>query len=172
MVIVVNDGVVGDLSELGIGGSLAGEEKRSEEDVVPLQGVVLSDDTLIDIRNEEESGQEGESHTRTDRHTSDPISWLLAETKLRGTLVNDGQCANSTGDQEEEGRGVNSPRNRVNSHVDGGLDEHEDGGTKNGGDEGSHDETSEDGTETRSLCRDMSAECSSRRRVHLRFHPH
>jgi hypothetical protein len=158
VVIVVNDGVVGDLSKLGIGGSLAGEEKRSEEDVVPLQGVVLADDALVDIGNEEESGQKSKSQARADRDTGDPVSRLLAETELGGTLVNDRECADSTSDQEEEGRGVDSPRDRVNSHVNSRLDEHEDGGTEDGRDEGSHDETSEDGTKTRALCKAVSAQ--------------
>lgn len=161
VVIVVNDSVVGDLSELSIGGSLAREEKRSKEDMVPLQSVVLADDTLVDIGNEEQKGQEGKCHTRADRDTSDPVSGLLGEVELWGTLVDNGQCTNGTGDQEEERRGVNSPRNRVNSHVDGGLDEHENGGTEDSGDEGSHDETSEDGTETRAVCKVLLAESIS-----------
>jgi hypothetical protein len=35
--------------------------------------------------------------------------------------------------------------------VNGGLDEHEDGSTEDCGDGGSHDETSENGTETRTI---------------------
>jgi hypothetical protein len=155
VIIVVNDSIVGDLSELGISGGLAREEQRSEENVVPLEGVILLDDTLVDVGNEEQKGQEGKCHTRADRDTGDPVSGLGTETKFRRSLVNNGQCANGAGNQEEEGRGVNSPGNRVDSHVDGGLDEHEDGGTKDSRDEGSHNETREDGTETRALCKNL-----------------
>lgn len=90
VVIVVNDSIVGDLSELGISGSLAREEKRAKEDVVPLESVVLLDDTLVDVGNEEQKGQDGKCHTRADRDTGDPVSGLGTETKFRRSLVNNG----------------------------------------------------------------------------------
>lgn len=102
MLIVMNDSVVGDHSKLGIGRSLTGEQKRSHEDVVPLQSVVLANDALIDVGNEEESGQNGKSDTGTDRHTSNPVSRLLGKTELGRALVDDGQSTDSTGDEEEE----------------------------------------------------------------------
>lgn len=148
VVIVVHDSVVGDMSKLGIGRSLAGEEERSEENVVPLQGIVLANHTLVNVRDEEEGGKNSQSDTGTNGNTSNPVSRLLGQTELRRTLVDDGQGADSAGNQEEEGRGVNSPRYRVASHVNGTLDKHEDGGTKDGRDEGGHDETGEDGTKT------------------------
>ena len=126
--------------------------------MVPLQSVVLANDTLVDVGNEEKSGQKGKRHTGANRDTGDPVSGLLVEPKLRRTLVDDGQGADSTGDQEEERRGVNSPWDWVDSHMDGSLDEHEDGGTENSRDEGSHDETSEDSTKTGAVCDILSAE--------------
>jgi len=129
--------------------------------VVPLQGVILANDTLVDIGDEEQESQKCKSQARTDRDTSDPVSRLLAETELGRALVDNGQCANSTGNEEEEGRGVDSPWNRVDSHVNDSLDEHEDGGSENSGDEGGHDETSENGTKTLATCSILSAEFAS-----------
>ena len=125
--------------------------------MVPLQGVVLANDALVDIGDEKQKGQDCKGNAGTDRDSGDPVSRLLAETEFGRALVNNGQCTDSTGDQEEEGRGVDSPGDRIDPHVDDSLDEHEDGSTKDSRDERGHDKTSEDGTKTLATCSILSA---------------
>lgn len=50
---MLQDGIVGDWRELGIGGCWTVEESGSLEDVVELEGVVLLDDLGVDVGNEE-----------------------------------------------------------------------------------------------------------------------
>lgn len=56
--------------------------------------------------------------------------WLLVETKLGRTLVDNGQCADGTGDHEPERSSPDSPLGWVLAHVDDDLDEHEDESTE------------------------------------------
>lgn len=146
--VVLDDGVVGDLGELGALRCGTEEEHRTVDELVPLESVVLLDDDRVDVGDEEEGRKERDSATSAHDDTDDELGGLLVETEVGGTLVNDGQGADGTGDEEEEGGGPDGPRDGVAAHVDDDLDEHEDGGTETGGDGGGHTETGKDGTET------------------------
>ena len=128
-IIVLNDGVVGDLGLLGDILGRALEEKRAHEDVVELDARVPVDDLGVEEGNEEDSGEDGESTAGSERDPGNEFRGLLVEAKLGGALVNDGQRADGAGDEEEEGRGVDGPRDRVRAHVDDDLDEHENAGS-------------------------------------------
>lgn len=146
-VVVLDNGVVGH-DNLAVGGSRALEEEGTLEGVVPPESVVAVDDLAVDVGNEEEGRKNCETETSAQDDRGDVPGGLLVETKLRGALVDDGKSADSTGDKEEEGRGVDGYWYGVLAHVDDDLDEHEDAGTESSRDGGSHTETSEDGTET------------------------
>lgn len=151
LLILLNDGVVGDLGLLGVGGGRALEEERALEEVVPLDGVVLLDDLGVDVGNEEDGGQNGETATGTQGDGGDVPSGLLVQAQVGRSLVDDGQGAYGTGYEEEEGRGPDSPGDGVLADVDDELDEHEDDGAEARRDGGSHAQAGEDGTETLSV---------------------
>ena len=92
--------------------------------------------------------QDGNTSTGTHSDRGDVPSGLLAKTKVRRALVDDGQGANGSGDQEEERGSPDSPWDRVLAQVHNQLDQHEDSCTKAGRDGWGHAETSKDSTET------------------------
>lgn len=149
--VFLDDLVVGNNSLLNTIWCRAAPEKRTHEDMVPLESVVLLDDLGMEERDEEDGSEDGEttSHTKSDR--GDVPGGFLVETKLWGTFVDDGKCADGTGDEEEEGRGVYGHWSRVTAHMDGDFDEHENASAEASGNSGSHGETSKDGTETLAL---------------------
>ena len=149
--VVLDDGVVGDNGLGSIGGGSSGEEGRAVRDVVPLDGVVLLDDLGVEVRDEEEGGEEEHSKADAEGDGNNVPCGLLAETELGGSLVDDREGADGGSDEEEEWRGVDGPLDGVSSDVDDELDEHEDDGTEASGDGGGHTETGEDGTETFTL---------------------
>lgn len=151
--VLLDDGVVGDvgLAALGVSGSGALEQKRALEDHPPAEGVVLLDDLGVDIRDEEEGGDEGEAETGAEGDGGDVPSGLLVEAEPGRALVDDGQGAHGARDEEEGRGGVDGPGQGVLAHVDGELDEHEDDGAEAGGDEGGHGEAGEDGAEAGTL---------------------
>lgn len=149
---VLHDSIVGHLGDLStLKRSRALEEEGAVEDHPPLEGVILLDDTGVDVGNEEESGQDEESTTSAQSHTSNPVTGLLAQTQVRRTLVDDRETANGTSDQEPEGSAVDRPGDGVAAHVDNELDEQEDDGSEATRDDGGHSQASEDGTETLAL---------------------
>lgn len=143
---VLDDGVVGDLSELGIGGGNPLEEKRTLEDIPELEGVVLLDHLGVNEGNEEEGGQDEETEANAESDRSNVPSRLVRQAKPWRTLVNDGQGADRAGDEEEEGRGPNGPGNRVATDVDHELDQGEDHRAENTGRDRGHAETGKDGS--------------------------
>lgn len=145
--ILLDDGVVGDPCTVALG-NLALEEEGTHEDVVPAEGLVALEDADIDPGDEEEGGEEAQGGTGTEGDASDPVRGLLGETQPGGALVDDGECAEGAGDEEEEGRCPDGPLDGVLAHVDDELDHQEDGGSEAAGDDGSHEQASEDGTET------------------------
>jgi hypothetical protein len=119
--------------------------------VPPLDRVVSLDDLGVNVRDKEEGGKKADTTTGTHDDGDDVVGRLLVETERWRSLVDDGKSTNGTGDEEEEGRGVDCPRNGVLSDVNDELDQEEDGGTETSRDGGSHTETGKDGTETLSF---------------------
>lgn len=148
---VLDDGVVGDLGLLGVGGGGAAEVEGTLEDVVPADGLVLLDNLAVDVGDEEEAGEDGDTEAGAEDDGGDPPGGLLRQTETGGALVDDGERAHGGGDEEEEGRGPDGPGDGVGPHVDDELDEHEDDGGEAARNGGSHEETGEDGTETLAL---------------------
>jgi len=89
LLIVLDDGVVGDDSLFTLSGSGSEEESGTHEEVVPLDGVVSLDDLGVDVRDEEESGQKTNTGTGTHDDGDDVLGGLLVETKRWGSLVDD-----------------------------------------------------------------------------------
>jgi hypothetical protein len=151
VLIVLDDSVVADVGSLDTLGGGAAEEKRSLEDMVPADGVVALDDNGVEVGNEEEEREESEANTAGDGDGSDIPRGLLVETKVGRSLVDDGERADGTGDEEEERSSPNSPRDGVFAEMDSELDQHEDDSTEAGRGGGSHSETSKDSTKTLAL---------------------
>ena len=102
LVVVLNDVVVWYTSLSGVGRSLTSEEGRSLPEVGDLEGVVLLDDLAEDVGDEEEPGEDEETESDTEGDGGDEPRWLLIETELWGSLVDDGERADGSGDEEEE----------------------------------------------------------------------
>lgn len=147
--VLLHNGVVGNVGLLGVGGSLALEQKRAADDHPPLDGVVLLDDLGVDVGDEEDGGQGKETEADAEGHGNDVPGGLVGETESGGALVHDGESADGAGNQEEEGRRPHSPGNRVLAHVHNDLDQHEDDGTEASSNSRGHGKTSKDGTESR-----------------------
>lgn len=148
---VLHHSVVGDSGSLITSGGGALEEKGTLEDMVELEAVVLLDDLAVDVGNEEEGREEEEAKADTKGDAGDEPSRSISELELGRSLVHDGERADGTGNEEEEGRGPDRPGNRVLSDVNDELDQGEDDGAEAARDEGSHGQTSKDGTKTRAL---------------------
>jgi hypothetical protein len=152
ILVVLDDGIVGN-GRLGTGvrRSGAAEEERTVDEVPPLEGVVLLDHLGMDERNEEDGGEKSDTGSGSHDDRDDPPLGLLAQSQGRRTLVDDRQGAESTGNEEEEGRGVDGPGDGILSHVNNNLDEGKDDGTETGRDGGRHPESGVDGSETFSV---------------------
>ncbi|KAI6771380.1 hypothetical protein HG531_009005 [Fusarium graminearum] len=145
---VLDNSVVGDTGVLGIRRSGAAEEKRSSPGIPPAEGVVLLDDNSVDEGDEEDGRHEEETPADTESESGDVPSRLLSETETGRSLVHNGECADGTSNEEEEGRGPDSPLDGVLADMHDILDKQEDDGSKDTGNGRSHTETSKDGTET------------------------
>lgn len=145
---ILNHSVVGDLGNLGIGRDGTSEEKRALDNHPPFHTGVLLDDAGVEERNEEDSRQKADTATSTHSDSSDVPAGLLVQTQVGGTLVHNGERANGGSNQEEERSTPDGPGDRVSPHVNEVLDQQEDNSTKATGNDGSHAETSEDGTKT------------------------
>lgn len=151
VLIVLDNGVVTDVGSLDAFRSRPPEEKRAHENVVPANRVVALDDNGVEVRDEEDERQKSETNTAGDGDSGDIPGRLLVETEVGRSLVDDGERANSTGDEEEEGSGPDSPGDGVLAEVNSELDQHEDDSTEACRGGGSHSETCKDGTETLAL---------------------
>ena len=148
LLFVLDDSVVRDLGPVSIGRGWAFEEQRAQDEHPPLDGVVPLDNLGVHEGNEEEGRQERNTKACPQSNGGNIRPGLLVQAEAGRALVDDGHCANGTGDEEEQGRGVDGPRHGILAHVHHDLDEHEDGSGKAGGNGRSHPETGEDGTET------------------------
>jgi hypothetical protein len=99
---VLHDGVVGYLSEFGIRRSGPVEKQGTLDHVPDLEGVVLLDDLSVDVGNEEEGREDEQTKSDTKGDTRDEPSRLVSQTKLRRSLIDDGEGADSASNQEEE----------------------------------------------------------------------
>lgn len=149
--VVLDDTVVGDVSSLGSLGVGSSPKERTLEDVDGSEGLVLLDDLAVKPWDEEEGSDQSKTDTCSKRGGSDEPSRLLVETEVGRTLVDNGQSANSSGDEEEERCGPDGPWDGVFADVNDELDEAKDDSTESGRAGGSHEETREDGTETLSV---------------------
>lgn len=145
---VLDGGVVRDLGLRGIGRCLALEEQWALGDIGDLEGVVLLDNPGVNIGQEEQSRQDEESKAYTEGDRGDVPGRLLVQLETGRSLVDDGKGADSSGDEEKEGRSPHSPLDGITALVNSVLDQRKDDGTEAARDEGSHAETGEDSTET------------------------
>ena len=146
--VVLNDRIVGNNGTLAVLRPRTTEEKRALDEHVPLDTSIALDDPSVNERHEEDRSQNGDTSASAHGDSGDVPRGLLAETKVGRALVDDRQSTDGSGDQEEERRSPDSPRNRVLTNVDNQLDQHEDGRTKASGYGRGHSETSKDSTET------------------------
>lgn len=151
ILIVLDDCVVGHDGALHLGDGRATEKQRALEAVVPLDGGVSPDNLGVDIWDEEESGQQSDSTTSAHCDRGDIPVGLLVQAQIGRALVDNRECADGTGDEEEEGRGPHGPWDRVLPNVHDQLNEHEDSGTEAGRDGRGHTETCEDSTQALAL---------------------
>lgn len=86
-------------------------------DIGDLEGVILLDDLAVDVWDEEQGRKEEQPEANAESNTGNVPGRLLVETEIWGTLVYDGQCANGTGNQEEERRSENGPLDGVFASV-------------------------------------------------------
>lgn len=152
ILVVLDDGIVGN-GRLGTGvrRSGAAEQERTVDEVPPLEGVVLLDHLGMNERNEEDGGEKSDTGSGSHDDRDDPPFGLLAQPQGGRTLVDDRQGAESTSNEEEEGRGVDGPGDGILSHVNNDLDEGKDDGTETGRDCRRHSESGVDGSETFSV---------------------
>lgn len=146
--VILYHGVVWYFGHLGIAGGLTVEEERTVDKHPPLDGVVLLDDSGMQEGHEEYRREDAEACTHTHRDRRHVPSGLLVQPEFGGALVDDGEGADGSGNEEEERRGVDGPRDGVSSQVNNELDKHEDGRGKAGRNGGSHPQTCKDGTKT------------------------
>lgn len=146
--LVLDDGVVGDSSNISISGGGALEEKRALDNHPPLDGVVLLDNLRMEERNEEEGRQDKERSADTKGDTGDVPVWLLAQTQTRRTLVDDRQGTDGASNEEEARSGPDRPRNGILANKNRELDEAVDDGRESSRNGRRHAETCEDSTET------------------------
>jgi hypothetical protein len=148
LLLVLNNGIVGYDGLFTLSGSGSEEESGTHKEMVPLDRVVSLDDLGVDVRDEEESGQKTNTGPGTHDDGNNVLGGLLVETEGWRSLVDNRQSTDGSGDEEEEGRSVDCPRDRVLSDVDDKLDQQEDGGTETSGNSGCHTETGKDGSES------------------------
>ena len=148
LIVMLDDGVIGDKSSLSTRCGGAAEEERTQEDVVPADRVIALDNLGVEVGDKEEEGEDGKTNTARDGDSSDIPRRLLVETEVGRSLVDDRERANSAGNQKEERSSPDSPWDGVLAEMDCELDQHEDDGTEAGGGSGSHSQASEDSTET------------------------
>lgn len=148
ILVVLNDSVVGDFGHGSIERHWTPEEKRSLDEFPRLDAVVFADDSAIQERNEEDCGKHTQASTGPDGNTSNESRRLVVQLEIWAALVDNGECADGTGDEEESRRREDGPWHRILTDVDDKLDEHEDGCSEPSSNGRSHTETSEYGLES------------------------
>lgn len=107
----------------GIGGRLSLPEKRTHEEVVPSDSVVLFDDLGVDVGHPEDKGKDRDDGSgENDTESSDSLG-LFVETKRWSTFIDDGHGTDCSGQEEEEGTGVDGPSDGILALEDDKLDE-------------------------------------------------
>jgi len=151
VVILLNDSVVADVGTFDTLGGRAAEEEWTLDGMVPADGLIALDNNGVEVGHEEEEREQSETNTAGDGDGSNKPRGLLVQSEVGRSLVDYGERADGTSNQEEEGGSPDGPRDGVLAEMDSELDQHEDDGTEAGRGGGSHSETSEDGTETLAL---------------------
>lgn len=134
----MDNGVVGDFGEFGIGRRWTLEEERTVNKHPPLHGVILLDDLCMNEGDEEDGRKNAKPTADAHGDGSNVPGWFLIQPKIGRALVHYGERTDGTGDEEEERRGVDGPWNGVASQVHSELDKHKDGCGKASGDCRSH----------------------------------
>lgn len=83
------DSVVGNKSDIVgvVDGRRSLPEERAEEEVVPLDGVVFSDDLAVDVGQPEDEREDSDDERGEDDGHGDGGSWEFVELELGGSLV-------------------------------------------------------------------------------------
>lgn len=151
VLIILDDGIVGNLGSLASGRDGTVEQQGTQNKHPPLDGVIPVEDASLDEGDEKDDGKKADTESGTQSHSNNIPSGLLAQAQVGRALVDNGESTDGGGDQEPEGRAVDSPGDGVLAHVDDDLDEGEDDGSKATRDDGGHSQTSEDSTQTLSV---------------------
>jgi hypothetical protein len=151
LIVVLNNGVVGNDGRLDAFGGRAPEEEGTLEHVPPANSVVLLDNASVKVGDEEQEGQQSKADTAADGDGCNVPGRLLVEFEVGRSLVDDGEGADGSGDEEEERSGPDGDGDGVLAEVNSELDQQEDDGTEASRGSGSHSQTGEDGTETLAL---------------------
>lgn len=115
---VLNNGVVWHASLRCIGWCFTEEEGRTSPDIPKLESIILLQDLAVDVWDEEEGGEDEKTESNTKSDAGNEPSWLLVKTEIWGSLVDDGERANGSCNQEEEWRSENGILERILSCVD------------------------------------------------------
>lgn len=147
IVIVLHHGVIGHSRLLTRRRHGTLEESRTSKDIVAAQVGILLDHLSVQPGHKEETREDKEATTDAQRHGGNEPGRTLVETEIRRAFVDNRQGTDGSRDEEEKGRGPDSPGKGILAQMDDELDEHEDGGTKTRGNDGSHAETCKDGSQ-------------------------
>lgn len=145
---MLNDGVVGNLGELGIGWGGSLEEQRALDNIPDLESVILLDDLTVDERYEEQSREDEKSESNSKSDTSDVPARLVVQSKSRRSLVDNGERADRAGNEEEDRGSPDSPTYRILADVHGVLDQREDDRAEDSCRDRCHTEAGEDGSQS------------------------
>lgn len=103
VVLVLDNGVVGHIDTISVSRRRTLEQERSLDKHIPLDGMIAVDDPGVDERDEEECRKKCNTTTCTHGDTGNVPWGLLVEAKVGGSLVDNGQCADGSGDEEPQG---------------------------------------------------------------------
>jgi len=120
---VLHDSVVGNLCKLGIRRGGSTEERGALDHIPDCESVVLLDNFAVDEGHEEQGGENEQAESDSKSDSCNVPSRLVAQTKSRRSLVDDRQGTDSTGDEEEDRGGPDSPSHRIPADVYGVLDQ-------------------------------------------------
>jgi hypothetical protein len=151
LVIVLNHSVVGNngSNAIFLGGTL--EKERTLKDMPPAYVGIALHDLGVQVGNEEDERQGSQSDTAGHGNGCDVPRWLLVESEVGRSLVDDRESADGSCDEEEEGCGPDGPWDWVFAEMNNQLDQHEDDGTEASRGDRSHSKASKDSSKTLAL---------------------
>ncbi len=113
--------------------------------------MVFLDDAGVGEGHKEDGGEETDGTAGSKGDTNNPALGLVVETEVRRALVDNGETADGSSNEEPEGGTPHGPGDGVLADEHDQLDEHEDDGTEAARDGRGHSQTSKDGTQTVTL---------------------